>query len=99
MELLDDIHVLVPGKLNEHALALIRDTFKLEAIPTGDAKLITSAMSASIRGIAAMAPVDAALIDALPKLEIVANFGVGYDGWTPRMLRPRASWSPTLPTC
>jgi lactate dehydrogenase-like 2-hydroxyacid dehydrogenase len=80
MELLDDIHVLVPGKLNEHALALIRDTFKLEAIPTGDAKLITSAMSASIRGIAAMAPVDAALIDALPKLEIVANFGVGYDG-------------------
>jgi lactate dehydrogenase-like 2-hydroxyacid dehydrogenase len=73
------IGVLVPGRLNEHALGLIRKTFRLEAIPTGDAALVTPAMAESIRGIASMAVVNAALIDALPKLEIIANFGVGYD--------------------
>jgi lactate dehydrogenase-like 2-hydroxyacid dehydrogenase len=71
--------VLVPGPLNEHALKRIGDTFRLEPIQTGDAKLVTPAMAATVRGIASMAPVNAALIDALPKLEIIANFGVGYD--------------------
>jgi lactate dehydrogenase-like 2-hydroxyacid dehydrogenase len=75
-----EIGVLVPGPLNEHALRRIGDTFILEHIPTGDAKLVTLTMAAGVRGIASMAPVDAALIDALPKLEIIANFGVGYDG-------------------
>jgi lactate dehydrogenase-like 2-hydroxyacid dehydrogenase len=73
------IGVLVPGPLNEHALKRIGDTFRLEPIQTGDAKLVTPAMAATVRGIASMAPVNAALIDALPKLEIIANFGVGYD--------------------
>jgi len=79
MKLSDDIHVLVPGSLNEHALQRIGDTFTLQAIPTGDAKLVTPEM-ANVRGIASMVPVGAALIDALPRLEIIANFGVGYDG-------------------
>lgn len=74
-----EIGVLVPGPLNEHALQRIGDTFTMEHIPTGDAKLVTPAMAESVRGIASMAPVSAALIDALPKLEIIANFGVGYD--------------------
>jgi len=74
-----EIGVLVPGPLNEHALKRIGDTFRLEPIPAGDAKLVTPAMAATVRGIASMAPVNAALIDALPKLEIIANFGVGYD--------------------
>jgi lactate dehydrogenase-like 2-hydroxyacid dehydrogenase len=75
-----EIGVLVPGPLNEHALRRISDTFTLEHVSTGDAKLVTPAMAAGVRGIASMAPVNAALIDALPKLEIIANFGVGYDG-------------------
>ncbi|MDN5926226.1 MAG: 2-hydroxyacid dehydrogenase [Hyphomicrobiales bacterium] len=80
MKFSGEIYVLVPGPLNEHAIQRIRDTFRLEPIPTGDAKLVTPAMAASVRGVASMAPVNAALIDALPKLEIIANFGVGYDG-------------------
>jgi lactate dehydrogenase-like 2-hydroxyacid dehydrogenase len=80
MKLSDDIHVLVPGSLNEHARQRIRETFVLEAVPTGDAKLVTPEMAGNVRGIASMVPVGAALIDALPKLEIIANFGVGYDG-------------------
>ena len=74
-----EIGVLVPGALNEHALERIGDTFTLECIPIGDAKLVTPGMAAAVRGIASMVPVSAALIDALPKLEIIANFGVGYD--------------------
>jgi lactate dehydrogenase-like 2-hydroxyacid dehydrogenase len=74
-----EIGVLVPGPLNKHALQRVGDTFAMEQIPTGSAKLVTPAMAASVRGIASMAPVNAALIDALPKLEIIANFGVGYD--------------------
>ncbi|MGN6768555.1 MAG: 2-hydroxyacid dehydrogenase [Rhizobiaceae bacterium] len=80
MKALREIGVLVPGPLNEHARRRIGDMFALEHIPTGDAKLVTPAMAAGARGIASMAPVNAALIDALPKLEIIANFGVGYDG-------------------
>jgi lactate dehydrogenase-like 2-hydroxyacid dehydrogenase len=79
MKLLDDICVLVPGSLSEHALARIGDTFRLETIKAVDAKLVTPGMADNVRAIASMAGADAALIDALPKLEIIANFGVGYD--------------------
>ena len=34
---------------------------------------------APVRGIAAMSAINAAFIDSLPKLEIIASFGVGYD--------------------
>ncbi|TKB28911.1 MAG: 2-hydroxyacid dehydrogenase, partial [Mesorhizobium sp.] len=33
----------------------------------------------TVRGLAAFGGINAALIDALPHLEIIANFGVGYD--------------------
>jgi lactate dehydrogenase-like 2-hydroxyacid dehydrogenase len=33
-----------------------------------------------VRGVAAMTSIDAAFIDALPNLEIIANLSVGYDG-------------------
>ncbi|MGE3306344.1 MAG: 2-hydroxyacid dehydrogenase [Rhizobiaceae bacterium] len=79
MHLFPDITVLVPGNLNAHAVQRIEKTFRIARIEAGDAALITPELAASVRGIAAMTLVDAALIDALPKLEIIANFGVGYD--------------------
>jgi lactate dehydrogenase-like 2-hydroxyacid dehydrogenase len=36
-------------------------------------------MRATVRGIASYAGISAAMIDALPDLEIIASFGVGYD--------------------
>jgi lactate dehydrogenase-like 2-hydroxyacid dehydrogenase len=48
-------------------------------VERADPKLITDEMAGSVRGIAAMTGIDAAFIDALPNLEIIANFGVGYD--------------------
>ena len=74
-----DIPILVPGKLNEHAKMRVRDTFKLIEMESSDPALVTEVIAANARGIASMTHISAALIDTLPKLEIIANFGVGYD--------------------
>jgi lactate dehydrogenase-like 2-hydroxyacid dehydrogenase len=71
--------ILVPGKLHDHAVKRIGDAFRLEHIDRGDASLITPRLAQSVRGVAAMTTIDAAFIDALPELEIIAHFGVGYD--------------------
>lgn len=66
--------VLKIGDLPEATDAALTATF---AIRARDDDL------ASVRGVArggGHAPVDRALLDRMPKLEIVANFGVGYDG-------------------
>jgi lactate dehydrogenase-like 2-hydroxyacid dehydrogenase len=82
---LRSITVLVPGNLHAHAVARIGETFNMVRTDRIDPALITDAMKATVRGVAASpslgdASVNAVYLDALPKLEIVANFGVGYDG-------------------
>ncbi|MCB8878050.1 2-hydroxyacid dehydrogenase [Acidisoma silvae] len=73
------IAILVPGPLNEQALSRIDTQFTL--VKTQD--LVTSVvprdLAQRIRGIAAIIPVNAAMMDAFPSLEIIAHFGVGYD--------------------
>lgn len=71
--------VLVPGKLHPHAVQRIDESFRLVRIERSDPALVTEEMARTVAGIAAMTTVDAAFIDALPNLEIIANFGVGYD--------------------
>jgi lactate dehydrogenase-like 2-hydroxyacid dehydrogenase len=44
-----------------------------------DREGVLGAHGARIRGVASSIGIDAALMDRLPKLEIIANFGVGYD--------------------
>jgi lactate dehydrogenase-like 2-hydroxyacid dehydrogenase len=74
-----DIVVLVPGRLHGHAVERIGDAFRLVSIERADAGLIDAELAASVRGVATGTAIDAAFIDALPNLEIIANFGVGYD--------------------
>jgi lactate dehydrogenase-like 2-hydroxyacid dehydrogenase len=74
-----DVTILVPGRLHEHAASRIDKSFRMVRIERADAALIDAGTAGTVRGIAAMTGIDAALIDALPKLEIIANFGVGYD--------------------
>jgi lactate dehydrogenase-like 2-hydroxyacid dehydrogenase len=45
-----------------------------------DPKAFLAGVAGRITGIATMGKADAALIDALPRLEIISSFGVGYDG-------------------
>lgn len=74
-----DISILVPGRLHDHAVKRISDAFRLVPLEAADPGLLSGRSSEAVRGIAAMTTIDAAFIDALPKLEIIANFGVGYD--------------------
>ena len=76
---LGDITILVPGTLLDHAVGRIDRSFRMIRIEDADLKLIDEAMAAAVRGVASMTHIDAAFIDALPKLEIIANMGVGYD--------------------
>lgn len=73
--------VLVIGKLHPHTIDRIDSTFHMLRLDTGDAALVTPEIASSVVGVSAMiSRIDAAFMDALPKLEIIANFGVGYDG-------------------
>ncbi len=76
---LHDITILAVGALSDHAATRIPGIFSVLRMEKGDAALVTPEMASSVRGIAAFGAVNADLIDALPKLEIIASFGVGYD--------------------
>jgi lactate dehydrogenase-like 2-hydroxyacid dehydrogenase len=76
---LNRVAILVPGRLNNHALSRVRAEFGAVEILSADAALLDDETRASIRGIASMTVISAALMQTLPNLEIVANFGVGYD--------------------
>jgi lactate dehydrogenase-like 2-hydroxyacid dehydrogenase len=76
---LKNVTVLIPGNAHPQALARLGETFDLVRIERADPALLKDGLAEKVRGMAAMARIDAAFIDALPKLEIVANFGVGYD--------------------
>ncbi|TIS60339.1 MAG: 2-hydroxyacid dehydrogenase [Mesorhizobium sp.] len=73
------VAILVPGQFNDHAVGRIDRTFSRVWIERADPSLVSDDMRKAVRGIAAFGGISAALIDALPHLEIIANFGVGYD--------------------
>jgi lactate dehydrogenase-like 2-hydroxyacid dehydrogenase len=75
-----DITILVPGELHERALARLNENFQVAQVGSVEASEITADIAEQTRGIAtSFFAIDAGLIDCLPKLEIIANFGVGYD--------------------
>ncbi|MBL8582681.1 MAG: 2-hydroxyacid dehydrogenase [Rhizobiaceae bacterium] len=82
---LASITVLVPGKLHPRSVRRIGETFRMVQLETTDPAKVTAALRESVRGVAVspalgFSAVGPAFLDALPNLEIVANFGVGYDG-------------------
>lgn len=74
-----DVVILVPAGLHGHAVKRLGDGFRLLRVDAADPALLTGDLAASVRGLAVATRIDAAFIDALPNLEIIANFGVGYD--------------------
>ncbi|MBS9722476.1 2-hydroxyacid dehydrogenase [Tianweitania sp. BSSL-BM11] len=72
--------ILVSGKLISHVLTRLADRFDIKEIARPDAELLQPDDRERVRGIAAsFLGVPASLIDALPNLEIIASYGVGYD--------------------
>lgn len=76
---LSRVAILVPGKLNDHAAKRVDKTFEMIRMEAADPANISPELAARVRGIAAFGGISAGFMDALPKLEIVASFGVGYD--------------------
>ena len=76
---LRDITILVPGRLLDHAVKRVDKTFTMIRLDDADPALVDARMRGSVRGLASMTGISAAFMDALPKLEIIANMGVGYD--------------------
>ena len=76
---LNDVTILVPSKLYEHAVGRIDRSFNMVRIDRADPALVGNGLAGTVRGVAGMTAIGAAFIDALPKLEIIANMGVGYD--------------------
>lgn len=73
--------VLIVGNVREHVAERLKGEVEVVrcTAPMGPGKL-EDEVAAAIRGVAVHGSLDAAAINALPNLEIIANFGVGYDG-------------------
>ena len=72
--------VIAAGDLPAKTQGALAEAFAVHRLSHGEA--IPPEVAARARGIARGGhfAIDAALIESLPRLEIVANFGVGYDG-------------------
>lgn len=71
--------ILVPGKLHPHAVERIGERFRLLEVDRAVPENLTDEMKRSVVGIASSTAIDSRFIDALPNLQIIAHFGVGYD--------------------
>jgi lactate dehydrogenase-like 2-hydroxyacid dehydrogenase len=75
----DRATILVPGHLHPHAVARIGREFDMVRLEKADPAMVSAEIADRVTGLAAMTAICAAFIDALPNLQIIANFGVGYD--------------------
>ena len=72
--------VLIPGWMHEHARGMLGAQFNLVELPDCNIHArLPQDLRASIRGVACRTRIDSRFIDALPNLEIIASYGVGYD--------------------
>ncbi|WHA41597.1 2-hydroxyacid dehydrogenase [Agrobacterium larrymoorei] len=71
--------VLVPGKIHPRVLERFEGKVEVVSAPAGATPSISAEVAERIRAVAVSGSLNAAWIDALPNLEVIANFGVGYD--------------------
>ena len=77
----DQVHILSMGQMVPSVDAALQQPFVVHQADADSIAAIVTAFGNKIRGIATRGrqKTDVALIAGLPKLEIIANFGVGYD--------------------
>ncbi|TRL39686.1 2-hydroxyacid dehydrogenase [Rhizobium straminoryzae] len=74
------ITVLVPGRMHPRALERLQAAFDVIQTSAGAEMDLSDEQRGRIRGAATLNRMPAAWIDQLPALEVISNFGVGYDG-------------------
>jgi len=77
--------VLAVGRLHARAVSRLEDTFVVTRLDRAAADEVPDGVRNRVRAVACVygagaGRIDGAFMDALPHLEIIANFGVGYDG-------------------
>ena len=72
--------LLLIGKVNPRVRERLAGRFDIMELPSAKAEDITPDMAAKVAGTASFNAMPASIMDALPNLKIIANFGVGYDG-------------------
>lgn len=72
--------VLIPGRIHPRVRERIADRFELLETTDATAAEVASEQLHQVRGAAVSGRFPAALIERLPKLEVIGSFGVGYDG-------------------
>jgi lactate dehydrogenase-like 2-hydroxyacid dehydrogenase len=76
---LKEIEILVPGKLHAPTLERLKATFTVRHCEAGLAHTLGTDAAKNIRGVASMSGINRTGIESLPALEMISNFGVGYD--------------------
>lgn len=74
------VAILVPGKIHPRVLETLEKQFDVISINRDNGLQVDSETAARVRGVAVAGGFNADWIDAFPNLEVIANFGVGYDG-------------------
>lgn len=65
--------------MHEHALRRIDEIFNLRRVDRATIDCLSPELAREVRGIATLTGIDAVFMEALPNLEIIAAFGVGYE--------------------
>lgn len=74
------VSVITAGRVHPRVLERLEQHFEIIHLDRPDPALVTPEMAAKVRGATSFNGIPADFMAALPKLELVANFGVGYDG-------------------
>ncbi|ACE92827.1 probable oxidoreductase/dehydrogenase protein [Rhizobium etli CIAT 652] len=74
------IAILVPGKIHERVLERLKDRFEIIAVAREDKLALDGETAGRIRGVAVSGAFPGSWMDQLPGVEVIASFGVGYDG-------------------
>jgi lactate dehydrogenase-like 2-hydroxyacid dehydrogenase len=72
--------ILLVGKAHPRFRERLGAEFELLELPSADPQDVTAEIATKVEGATTFNQMTPALMDALPNLKIVANFGVGYDG-------------------
>jgi lactate dehydrogenase-like 2-hydroxyacid dehydrogenase len=72
--------LLFVGKVNPRVRERLDGRFDIVELPGGRVEDIAGSVAGKVEGVAVSGNLPASVMDALPGLKIVANFGVGYDG-------------------
>jgi lactate dehydrogenase-like 2-hydroxyacid dehydrogenase len=72
--------VLIPGRMHPRALERLTAAFDVVQTQPGAELDLPQETKAKIRGVATINRMPGAWMDQLPNLQVVSNFGVGYDG-------------------